>query len=179
MKTSQKTLAVVAAVVALCALIVAGVSATPAAPNAPITITKTVSPQVIKPDYAGVLTYTITLTNQAAPDVLNAVMTDTLPTLLSFGAWVTQPTGATNIGDTITWTGTVPAPPNNTVVFVFTAQLPGPETMTLLVAEGQIVNTAYLGHLDGTVILPDGSASATTRFYRYLFLPLVMRNFAN
>jgi len=56
--------------------------------------------------------------------------------------------------------------------------VPGPETLQGLIDEG-IVNTAYLGHLDGTVILPGSiSDSATTRFYRYLFLPLVMRNFA-
>jgi uncharacterized repeat protein (TIGR01451 family) len=175
MKTSQKTLTIVAMVAALCLLIVASVLAAPSAPNA-VTINKTVSPQVIKPDYTGVLTYTITLANDTAV-VSGIVMTDALPTLLSFGAWVTQPSGAINVGDTITWTGTITA--GSPVQLVFTAQLPGPETMTLLVAEGEIVNTAYLGHLDGTVILPDDSDSATTRFYRYIFLPLVMRNFAN
>jgi len=174
MKTSQKTLIIVAIAVALCLLIAASVLAAPSAPNA-VTISKTVSPQVIKPDYAGVLIYTITLANDT--DVVSGiVMTDALPALLSFGTWVTQPPGALNVGDTITWTGTITA--GSPVQLVFTAQLPGPETMTFLVAEGQIVNTAYLGHLDGTVILPDDSDSAITRFYRYIFLPLVMRSFA-
>ncbi|MGC9397379.1 MAG: hypothetical protein ACP5J4_21245 [Anaerolineae bacterium] len=173
MKTSQRTLTVVAIAVALCLLLAASVLAAPSAPNA-VTISKTVSPQVIKPDYTGVLTYTITLENDT--DVVSGiVMTDALPTLLSFGTWVAQPPGAFNVGDTITWTGSITV--GSPVQLVFTAQLPGPETMTLLVAEGQIVNTAYLGHLEGTVILPDDSDSAITRFYRYIFLPLVMRNF--
>jgi uncharacterized repeat protein (TIGR01451 family) len=176
MRTSQKTLLIIAIVAALCALLVVVATAAPAAPNA-VTITKTVSPQTISPDYTGLLTYTIRLTNDTG-SATGIVMTDTLPTLLSFNAWVQQPnTGTTiRVGDTITWTGDIAA--GSPVQLIFTAKLPGPETMTLLVAEGKIVNTAYLGHLDGTVILPDDSASATTRFYRYLFLPLVMRNSA-
>lgn len=174
MKTSQRTLTVVAIAIALCLLVAASVLAAPSAPNT-VTISKTVSPQVIEPDYSGVLTYTITLANDTEV-VSGIVMTDALPTLLSFGTWVTQPEGAIDFGDTITWTGTITA--GSPVQLVFTAQLPGSESMSLLLAEGQIVNTAYLGHLDGTVILPDDSDSAITRFYRYLFLPLVMRNFA-
>ncbi|HQE93345.1 MAG TPA: hypothetical protein PLH19_02130 [Anaerolineae bacterium] len=175
MKTSQRTLITAALVVILCALFVAGISAAPAAPNGPVTINKAVSPQIIEPTYTGVLTYTITLTNDYTETVENAIMTDTLPTALSFGGWVTQ-NGAINVGDTITWTGRITA--ETSLDFVFTAQVPGPETLQGLIDEG-IVNTAYLGHLDGTVILPGSiSDSATTRFYRYLFLPLVMRNFA-
>lgn len=173
MKTSQRTLVAVTIAAALCLLIAASVLAAPSAPNA-VTISKTVSPQVIKPDYTGVLTYTIVLANDTGV-ASGLVMTDALPTLLSFGAWVTQPTGAINVGDMITWTGTLTA--GSPVTLTFTALLPGPESMTFLVDDGQIVNTAYLGHLVGTVIFPDDSDSAITRFYRYIYLPLVMRNF--
>jgi len=172
MKTSQRILVVVAIAAALCLLVAASVLAAPAAPNA-VTVSKTVSPQLIKPDYAGVLTYTIVLANDSGV-ASGLVMTDVLPTLLSFGTWVTKPAGAVNVGDTITWTGAITA--ESPVQLVFTALLPGPESMTFLVGEGQIVNTAYLGHIEGTVIMPDDSDSAITRFYRYIYLPLVMRN---
>lgn len=172
MKTSNKTLAVVAIAVALCLLIVASVVAAPSAPNA-VTITKTVSPQVIKPDYTGLLTYTITLLNDTG--TAPAFMTDTLPTYLSFNAWVQRPTGALAVGDVITWTGNLVA--GSPVTLIFTAKLPDPESMTPLIAEGEIVNTAYVALMDGTVILPPvDSDSATTRFYRYIYLPLVLRN---
>ena len=173
MKTSQKILFTVAIATALCILLIAIVTAAAPPPNV-VTIDKTVSPQLIKPDYTGVLTYTIVVTNNYTETVEMAV-TDALPTALSFGDWVTQ-AGAIVVGDTITWTDSIEA--TKSVTIAFTAKLPGPETMTLLVSEGQIVNTAYLGILEGTAILPYSSDDATTRFYRYLFLPLVMRNFA-
>ncbi len=159
MKTSQKTLAVVAILIALCALAVVLVSAAPATP----TITKTVTPTAIKPDCAEcVLTYTIVLSGAEA-----AVMTDTLPTALTFDKWLTQPEGAVNLGDVITWTGTLTT--TSPVTLSFTAKLPKGETLQGLVGQGKIVNTAYVNGV---------AASATTNFYRYIFLPLVMRNFA-
>jgi uncharacterized repeat protein (TIGR01451 family) len=188
MKTSQKTLTVLIVLVALCALIVAVVSAAPAAPNGPITISKTVSPKEITLDYTGVLTYTIMVTNTATPGVLNAFMEDTLPTPLSFGEWVEQPLFGTMslVGDTILWTGPIAAPPvvvppvdpPNVLVFVFTANLPGPESITLLLTNGKIENTAYAGHMDGTVYIVEDSDSAATTIRRYIYLPLVMRELA-
>jgi len=172
MKTSQRTWGVVVIAAALYLLVAASVLAAPSAPNA-VTISKTVSPQLIKPDYAGVLTYTIVLANDTGV-ASGLVMTDVLPTLLSFGTWVTQPAGAVNVGDTVRWTGALTA--GSPVTLTFTALLPGPESMTVLVNNGQIVNTAYVGHLEDTVIIIDDSDTAITRFYRYIYLPLVMRN---
>ena len=186
MKASQKTLRIFVIATALCALLVAVVSAEPEAPNGPIIISKTVSPHRITLDYAGVLTYTITVTNTAAPVVPNAFMEDTLPTLLSFGEWVSRPTVGTitQLGDTILWTGSLAAPPTsalptnpNVLVFVFTAELPDPESISLLLADGKIENTAYAGHIDGTIYIIEDADSAITRIDRRIFLPLVMRAF--
>ncbi len=174
MKTSQRTLTVVAIAAALCLLVAASVLAAPSAPNA-VTISKTVEPLVIKPDYTGLLTYTIILLNDTG--TVPAFMTDTLPIFLSFNNWVGQHAGALAVGDVVTWTGNLEA--GSPVTLTFTAKLPDPESMTPVIAEGKIDNTAYVAPMDGTVILPPvGSDTATTRFYRYIYLPLVMRNFA-
>lgn len=184
MKSPQKTLLILALVTALCALLVAVVNAEPAVPNGPVIISKTVSPQVIDLNYRGVLTYTVTMTNTATPVVLNAFMEDTLPPLLSFGEWITSPNigTLTQVGDTIRWTGTLAAPPAGgappsspyVITFTFTVNLPGPESMTLLPADG-IVNTAVAGHMNGTVYIVEDSDTAITRIRRYIYLPLVLR----
>ena len=187
MKTLQKPLFIFAIAAALCILIVAVVSAAAEAPNGPIIISKTVSPQVIAPNYTGVLTYTITVTNTAAPAIQSAFMEDTLPTLLSFEAWVDTPDFGTitQVGDTIMWTGALPAPPTvptpakpNILVFVFTVRMPGPESMATLLRDGMIVNNAYAGRMDGTVHIVEDSDRATTHIRHYIFLPLVIRNLA-
>jgi uncharacterized repeat protein (TIGR01451 family) len=182
MRASQKTLFIFTIMVALCVLAVAVVDAAPSVPNGPIIISKTVSPEVIDLNYTGVLTYTITMTNTDIPVALNAYMEDALPTPLSFGELLEEPVVGTTevIGNKITWTGVLPAPSGadlNVLTFVFTAELPGPESISLLLAENQIVNTAYAGHIDGTFIIED-SDTAVTRIHRYIYLPLVMRNFA-
>ncbi len=124
------------------------------------------------------LTYTIVVTNTATPVVLNTFMEDTLPPLLSFGSWVSQPTigTTTQAGDTILWTDMLPAPPAiptpitpNVITFAFTVNLPGPESMTLLLADG-IVNTAVAGHIDDTVYIVEDSDTAVTRIRRYIYL---------
>ena len=133
-----------------------------------LTIEKTAEPTVMDAVANAVITYTVTLSNPGTIDATGVVFEDVLHPMLSFDEWVEQPAGATVVGDTITWTGTVPA--EDTVEFVFTVQLPGPQTITLLLAAGKITNTATFVYPGGS-----GSASATTNFYRYIFLPIVMR----
>ncbi|MFN2284711.1 MAG: hypothetical protein ACK2UQ_09835, partial [Anaerolineae bacterium] len=133
-----------------------------------VTIEKTAEPTVMDAVANGVITYTVTLANPGTEDAIDVMFEDVLPTMLSFGNWVSQPTGAINVGDTITWTGTVPA--ESSVVFAFTANLPGSDTISLLLAEGSVTNTATFEYAGGV-----GEASATTNFYRYIYLPLVMR----
>ena len=179
MKSTQKTLFVVAIVAALCALLVAGVTASASTPD--VTIGKTVSPTVIEPTYTGVLTYTVTLTNNYTDTIANVEMWDVLHPMLSFGEWVTaEPDNFVDAGNIISWTTSISA--ETTITFTFTAELPLPQTMTLLVAEGKIDNTAYFSVVFGDepdTILIAKQATATTRFYRYIFLPLVMRMFVN
>ncbi|MEJ5308258.1 MAG: hypothetical protein WHX52_00680 [Anaerolineae bacterium] len=164
MKTSQKLLAVLAVVVALCALAVMSVIAAPAAPG--LQIDKTVTPGIMKAVPNGVLTYTIVLSTTETDAMIGVVLTDTLPPLLRFGEWITQ-SGAVAIGNQITWSGSV----MGQVEFVFTALLPADQD-TLQLLPPSITNTVEVTFPGGS-----GSASATTRFYRYIFLPLVMRNF--
>ncbi len=135
-----------------------------------LTIEKTAEPTVMDAVAGGVITYTVTLANPGTEDAVDVMFEDVLPTMLSFGNWVSQPTGVINVGDTITWTGTVPA--EDSVEFAFTATLPGSDTISLLLAEGEVTNTATFEYLGGS-----GSDDATTRFYRYIYLPLVMRAF--
>ena len=168
MKTSQKILAIVAVVVALCALAIVGVIAAPADPG--LQIDKTVTPDIMKAIPNGVLTYTIILSTTDTNAMVGVVLTDTLPPLLRFGEWITQ-SGAVATGNQITWSGSV----MGQVEFVFTALLPADQD-TLRLLPPSINNTAYVTYPAGTVIFGD-SDTATTRFYRYIFLPLVMRNF--
>jgi uncharacterized repeat protein (TIGR01451 family) len=171
MKTSQKMLTIVAVVVALCALAIVGVIAAPAAPG--LQIDKTVMPEVMKAVPNGVLTYTIVLSTTDTNVMVGVVLTDTLPPLLRFGEWVEQPLGADVVnGNQITWSGSV----MGQVEFIFTALLPAAQD-TLRLLPPSISNTAYVSYPAGTVIIV-ASDTATTRFYRYIFLPLVMRNFA-
>lgn len=182
MKTPQKTWLIFAIVTTLCALLVAVVSAEPAAPNGPVIISKIVSPEIIEPNYSGVLTYTIIVTNTGTPGILNGFVQDTLPILLSFGEMLQQPAiGTTTVtGDSFLWTGIIPAPSGanlNVLTFVFTANLPGPESVSLLLGENHIANTATVGHMDGTNYIVEASDTAITRIRRYIYLPLVMHNF--
>lgn len=136
--------------------------------GAPVTIEKTAEPVVMDAVANGVITYTVTLSNPGTDPATDVVFEDVLPTMLSFGSWIQQPAGAVNVGDTITWTGTVPA--EGSVKFIFTAQLPGSDTISVLLAEHQVTNTATFEYAGGS-----GSDSATTRFLHYIYLPLVMR----
>ena len=138
--------------------------------GAPVTIEKTAEPTAMDAVANGVITYTVTLANPGTDDATDVMFEDVLPTQMSFGSWITNTAGAINVGDTITWTGTVPA--EDSVVFVFTANLPDAETISLLLAEGSVTNIATFEYAGG-----DGEASATTNFYRYIYLPLVMRAF--
>jgi len=169
MKTSKKILIIVAVVVTLCALAIVGVIAAPADPG--LQIDKTVTPSVMKSVPNGVLTYTIVLSTTDTNAMVGVVLTDTLPPLLRFGEWVEQPTGASVAnGNQITWSGSV----MGQVEFVFTALLPADQD-TLQLLPPSIDNTAYVTYPAGTITIGD-SDSAITRFYRYIYLPLVLRN---
>jgi uncharacterized repeat protein (TIGR01451 family) len=86
----------------------------PATPKLSLAKQVTPTPDVA---YQGVVTYTLLLSNTGnLTDT--AILTDTLPGQVDFGAWVENP-GATVTNDAIAWTGTVST--STVLTFTFTA----------------------------------------------------------
>jgi len=106
-------------------------------------IAKTVDPVAARIGEA--VTYTIVLENQGTA-VDTVMLTDTLPTDVTFGAWAMQPAGAVHDGGTITWSGTISATASETFVFTVVNDL----------AIGTVENTAEFD-----AVLTSGSDSAS------------------
>ncbi len=104
------------------------------------TLLKTVAPEVNVP-YHGVVTYTVVLSNSSVVSDTGAVLTDTLPTGVSFGQWVEEPpSGLIQNGNAITWTGVLIH--HTALTFTFTVTHTG--------GYGDVItNTAYLSSLLG------------------------------
>lgn len=103
--------------------------------------------------YNSIVTYTVVLSNTGPGDEAGVVLTDILPSALTFGYWLEQPaSGLSHSGNAITWTGSVLASTN--ITFTFTATRTGGAGDGYAVDD--IVNTAYFS---GTV--QKGQASAT------------------
>ncbi len=103
-----------------------------------LSLSKTVSPTsgVAEND---TVTYILVLTSSGASS--NALITDSLPVDTAFSSWVTQPAGATNSGNLVTWGGMVSR--TQSITLVFTAQN--------LATSGTVANTAeYSGTTSGT-----------------------------
>ncbi len=104
-------------------------------------ISKSVEPQTAV-TYQSPVTYTVILQNSGAVDETAVLFTDTLPISTTFGAWVEHPTGAAEVGNEITWTGTVTA--GESITFTFTADQTADYSET-------ITNTAeFSGTIAGT-----------------------------
>ena len=86
-----------------------------------------------------VVTYTITLANTGELTETAAILTDTLPTDVTFAQWVSQPAGAVASSTAVTWTGSIN--PLSNITLVFQANYSGPDS-------GTVTNTAYFS---GTV----------------------------
>ena len=67
------------------------------------------------------LTYTLVLANHGSMADSAVLLTDTLPTDLDFGGWVTQPSGASQANDQITWSGALAA--GEVITFAFITNL--------------------------------------------------------
>jgi uncharacterized repeat protein (TIGR01451 family) len=80
-------------------------------------VTKDVEPTA-DVELGGVVTYTIVLNNGGDTDAQGVVVTDVLPDEVDFGGWVRK-SGASQAGDTVSWTGDVAS--GMEVVIVFTA----------------------------------------------------------
>ena len=100
-------------------------------------LNKSVTPQTeVAPQSA--VTYTVVLSNSGDTAAAGAIFTDTLPVDLTFARWITQPAGASESNNQITWTGPVPDGAN--VVFSYVATYTGS-------ASGQTVtNQAQFSH---------------------------------
>ncbi|MCP4542039.1 MAG: DUF11 domain-containing protein, partial [Chloroflexi bacterium] len=67
------------------------------------------------------LTYTLVLANLGSVDDSTVLLTDTLPADLDFGGWVTQPSGASQANDQITWSEALAA--GEVITFTFETNL--------------------------------------------------------
>ncbi len=109
-------------------------------PTQPLLFIDKSADPIVDVAYQGLVTYTIDLENQGAGDAAGTMMTDTLPLSVTFAYWIEQPTGASEVGDEITWTGLVTA--NESVTFTFAVSHTGDY--------GDVVaNTAEYTHTSG------------------------------
>jgi uncharacterized repeat protein (TIGR01451 family) len=67
----------------------------------------------------GSMTYTVVLENFGVVSDTKVLFTDTLPSAVSFGDWIEQPSGAVVTDDVITWTGTLE--PVSAITFAYRA----------------------------------------------------------
>ncbi len=102
-------------------------------------LTKAVTPTLISSGET--VTYTVVLVNPSSTDEIGALLTDTLPSEVTFGSWIEQPAGATVSGNEITWSGTLSA--STTITFAFTADHVG--------APGEVITNTV--QYDGSVAL--------------------------
>jgi len=130
-------------------------------------LTKEVEPQA-GVELGGVVTYTVTLTNSGGGQAFGVVLTDALPSAVTFGGWV-QPSSAVYENGVITWTGGLAG--NASVTLVFTATLGTDPSLY----NQTVINTAYY-RSDNAGSGSAQASFATARRY-YIYLPLVMKNY--
>ncbi len=117
------------------------------------------------------VTYTLTLTNGGLSAASGVMLTDTLPTALDFGGWVTTaPSGTVVMDDVILWSGDVLS--NSMLTFVFTATLRSDAGVT---AGAMVTNTVVFDA--GTVGQGEASAIFTVGDLYKIFLPLIAKNY--
>jgi uncharacterized repeat protein (TIGR01451 family) len=117
-----------------------------------------------------VVTYTVAIRNSGTGLASSVVMTDPLPTGVTFGAWVAQGGGTVNLPlQTVTW-GPADVAPGGAYTLVFTAQVTGSADF----AGETVANVAYVGAANALGV--DDSASFVVEGAQTIYLPLVMRN---
>jgi uncharacterized repeat protein (TIGR01451 family) len=100
-------------------------------------LNKSVTPDNNVP-YHGVVTYTLLLSNRGSESDPDVLITDTLPTAVDFGGWV-QNSGASMVGDQLTWRGAVGT--SSAYVFVFTATHTGEAFNEVVLNTAQVSGT--------------------------------------
>ncbi len=123
------------------------------------------------------VTYTIR-TKDLMGGSRDIMVTDTLPSVVEFGSWVSAPEGVTETDGVITWSGTITGAAR---VFVFTGELLM-ESETVTYPLNNMVENMVWAVEEGA---PDTKVSASAVFgieegqmWYYIFLPVVMRNFS-
>jgi uncharacterized repeat protein (TIGR01451 family) len=103
---------------------------------------KSVTPSGVVP-YSSTITYTLLLENVGVLSETTALVTDTLPSGVTFDDWVVQSAGAIHQGNAITWTETITA--GERITLAFTAVQTGDygETVT---NTAHFSSTAGVGH---------------------------------
>jgi len=116
--------------------------------------------------YHGVVTYDVVLANLGTADAGAVVLTDTLPSSITFARWVDNPNGVQLNNDQLSWQGTVTA--SQLISFTFMA------THTGVYGE-QVTNWVSYYHSSGS-----GSAQATFSVepnpIRSIYLPIIVKN---
>jgi uncharacterized repeat protein (TIGR01451 family) len=91
-------------------------------PTPNLSIVKTVATPLAPAPLGAVVTYAITMTNSGDAPATGVVLTDVLPSEVTFGGFVTPaPAGTVQVGNAITWTGT--ANFGTSVTWMFTATI--------------------------------------------------------
>lgn len=112
----------------------------------------------------GMITYTITLSNEGDGPAAGIVLTDTLPAALSFGGWLQQG-DATEGGGTIQWTGDLAAGASVTIAFTATVG-----TDPALAGQA-ITNSASFTSANAGSGADDAACTLQSRFR--IYLPLI------
>jgi len=128
--------------------------------TAQLTVTVSSAPAAI--EYGETVTHTVVITNNGDAYAYQALLTNTLPSNVTFANWLTQPDGAAydNSSHTITWQGTLTA--SNAISFTFVMTHTGGANET-------ITNPVLVDHPTGAV-----SATGTT-----VVLPLPIADLAD
>ncbi|MCP4535660.1 MAG: ExeM/NucH family extracellular endonuclease [Chloroflexi bacterium] len=133
-----------------------------------LVITKDVAPTTDVP-LGGIVTYTVTIANSGDADATGVVITDELPSEVTFGGYVTNPGGTAQlpVSDVITWE--YPVESGGEYTFVFTATV----TTDTLYYGADVTNVAYF------VSDNDGSGSDDAIFTiegrEFIYLPFIVR----
>ncbi|MHB0857410.1 MAG: hypothetical protein ACYC5M_07540 [Anaerolineae bacterium] len=130
-----------------------------------LAITKTVTPE-LELNLGDVVTYTIELANNGGASATGIVLTDTLPTGVDFGAFVTNEDGAQEDDGVIGWSGGLDA--GETVTIAFTATLSQDWSLYGATIDNVV---EYSSANAGT---GDDEASFAVRAVRRVFLPCVL-----
>jgi hypothetical protein len=133
-----------------------------------LAITKSVTPTV-DVSLDDIVTYTVTIANNGDADAAGVVITDELPSEVTFGGYVSNPGGTAQLpGPTGVIVWEYPVASGASYTFVFTA------TVTAGTLSYDVTNIAHFTSDNGGSGSDD--ATFTTAGREFIYLPVVMRN---